>query len=230
MSTRRGIIGGSLLGAVAIHLTMVACGSGASVANDGGVLDAIVDAARDVVGIETPDARAQDASGGCACPPGMPVGAVVAYAGPPTSVPDGWALCDGHAVPRTGDYAALHRVLSELHGVGDGINTFNLPDYRGRFLRGQDLGSMRDPDRMTRETPDPTRPAHTLSPDAIGSVQGDALRAHAHGLLRAGFAITPQSDGRDVVVPGGANAFDSVSAGGAETRPVNVSVNYLIKL
>jgi hypothetical protein len=37
-----------------------------------------MDAARDVVGMETPDALAQDASGGCMCPPGMPAGAVVA--------------------------------------------------------------------------------------------------------------------------------------------------------
>lgn len=71
MSSKSKIIGGSLLGAIAIHISMVACfGGGSTNTNDGGVLDAMVDAARDVVGMETPDALAQDATSGgmCNCP------------------------------------------------------------------------------------------------------------------------------------------------------------------
>ena len=71
MSSKSKIIGGSLLGAITIHISMVACfGGGSANSNDGGVFDAMVDAARDVVGMETPDALAQDAtsSGMCNCP------------------------------------------------------------------------------------------------------------------------------------------------------------------
>ena len=46
-----------------------------------------------------------------------------------------WLLCNGQAVSRTA-YADLFALLGENFGAGDGVTTFNLPDYRGKFLRG----------------------------------------------------------------------------------------------
>src|SRR5690606_15840350 len=45
--------------------------------------------------------------------------------------PDGWLLCDGQAVSRS-TYSDLFAVIGTLYGPGDGINTFNLPNYKGR--------------------------------------------------------------------------------------------------
>lgn len=62
---------------------------------------------------------------------------------------DGFLLCDGSAVSRV-TYAALFAVIGTTFGAGDGSTTFNLPDFRGRFIQGAvqgeggDLGSYKE--------------------------------------------------------------------------------------
>ena len=62
-----------------------------------------------------------------------PTGSIVAYT-MPTS-PYGWLICDGSEINRS-QYQVLFNVIGTTFGSGDGIYTFNLPDYRGAFLRG----------------------------------------------------------------------------------------------
>lgn len=58
----------------------------------------------------------------------------------------GWALCDGRAL-QIAEYSALYTLIGTTYG-GDGINTFNVPDLRGRipvhqgngFVMGQAAG------------------------------------------------------------------------------------------
>lgn len=52
----------------------------------------------------------------------------------------GWLLCDGAAVVRT-TYPDLFNAIGTTFGEGDGINTFNLPDYRGRMIIGAGQGA-----------------------------------------------------------------------------------------
>ena len=70
-----------------------------------------------------------------------PIGSLVDYAGAGDPTPGSgsikWLLADGRAVSRT-TYAALYAVTSTLYGVGDGVTTFNLPDFRGRVSAGLD--------------------------------------------------------------------------------------------
>jgi phage-related tail fiber protein len=80
----------------------------------------------------------------------VPPGSVVAFVG--SNAPSGWLLCDGSAVSRT-TYASLFAAIAITHGGGDGVATFNLPDYRGRFLRGVDGTAGRDPDSANRTAP-----------------------------------------------------------------------------
>lgn len=47
------------------------------------------------------------------------------------TVPPGYLPEDGSAVSRS-SYAALFAVIGTTYGAGDGVNTFNLPDSRGR--------------------------------------------------------------------------------------------------
>ena len=61
----------------------------------------------------------------------------------PGAAPAGFLLCDGSAVNRT-TYAALFAVLGTTWGGGDGVNTFNLPDTRGRVLVGFASGGHAD--------------------------------------------------------------------------------------
>ena len=64
---------------------------------------------------------------------GIPTGAGIDWFS--TTAPSGFLLCDGSAVSRT-TFAALFAVIGVGYGGGDGINTFNLPDTRGRVLVG----------------------------------------------------------------------------------------------
>jgi microcystin-dependent protein len=56
-----------------------------------------------------------------------------------TATPQLWLPCDGAAVPRT-TYADLFAAISTRHGAGDGVNTFNVPDVKGRAVVGAGAG------------------------------------------------------------------------------------------
>lgn len=171
---------------------------------------------------------------------GTPTGVITAFAG--TAAPVGYLLCDGSPVSRL-TYASLYAVIGDSFGAGDGINTFNLPDLRGRFLRGVDAGAGNDSD----------------SARTIGSVQDDAFQGHTFG-SKATVALNSMGviNGRllgDSQVSSSANMLavkplsqDSNAAGAfsnfifttngvhgaprvtSETRPKNVAVNYIIKI
>ncbi len=68
----------------------------------------------------------------------MPPGCVMAYVA--NRSPTGWLICNGAAVSRR-EYWSLFEVIGTQFGDGDGLNTFNIPDYRGAFLRGAGNGS-----------------------------------------------------------------------------------------
>lgn len=77
------------------------------------------------------------------------------------AAPTGWLACDGTNVSRT-TYAALFAAIGTTYGVGDGSTTFALPDLRGEFLRGADVGRGVDTGRV------------------LGSGQNDNLPEHKH--------------------------------------------------
>ena len=68
----------------------------------------------------------------------IPPGTIFPYAAN-GNVPSLFLLCDGRAVSRS-TYKRLFDVIGTLYGIGDGSTTFNLPDFRGKFLRGYKLG------------------------------------------------------------------------------------------
>jgi microcystin-dependent protein len=51
----------------------------------------------------------------------------------------GWALCDGSSLSISNN-DVLFNLISTTYG-GDGVNTFNVPDLRGRVLIHQGTGS-----------------------------------------------------------------------------------------
>ena len=48
---------------------------------------------------------------------------------------DNWILCNGQELSRS-DYSELFEIIGENFGKGNGVTTFNVPDYQGKFLRG----------------------------------------------------------------------------------------------
>ena len=66
----------------------------------------------------------------------VPTGVTSQFAGPRTSIPAGYLLCDGRAVSRT-TYLNLFNVVGTVYGAGDGTTTFNLPNGQGTIFIGQ---------------------------------------------------------------------------------------------
>ena len=149
------------------------------------------------------------------CPPGT----IVAYGG--QTAPAGWFLCNGVTLTRS-SYPALFSAIGTSFGSSSS-NTFNVPDFRGRFLRGRDWGAGRDPDRTTRSAMAPGG----ATGDAVGSVQLDAFASHSHNYSTYGGVNAIPYDPGSYPYPG--HSATTSSTGGSETRPRNVYVNYIIK-
>lgn len=169
----------------------------------------------------------------------VPVGTVIAFAG--TSVPDGWLLCDGSAISRS-TYARLYNAVGNAHGYGDNSTTFNVPDYRGRFLRGVAGASTNDPDKLTRTA----AATGGATGNAVGSVQTGQNSSHSHTTNTTAYNVNAAiggvyfrnvnklSAGMDEAVGNIAYYTTNTNAintsGGSETRPLNANVNYLIRI
>lgn len=154
-------------------------------------------------------------------------GVVVAYAAPLSSnasAPAGWLLCDGSAVSRT-QYAALFAAIGTSAGGGDGATTFNVPDYRGQFLRGFDQGTGIDPDGATRTAMNPGGNAG----DQISTLESGAFASHTHGYAAASLGEGASGGGSTFPTNTVTNNHTTAATGGSETRPMNATVNYLIK-
>lgn len=182
---------------------------------------------------------------------GVPSGSVSAFAG--TTPPAGWLLCNGDPINRV-TYAALYTAIGTAHGYGDNSTTFNLPDYRGRFLRGVSGTSTVDPDKTGRTAMN----TGGNTGNAVGSIQDTQLGSHNHSQPAHDHSITygvysnyasgtvyRQALGAPDNTEGGNTtsyfqgnrAMTSTSAapstnntGGNETRPANAYVNYIIKV
>ena len=68
----------------------------------------------------------------------FPPGSIISYGG--ATAPEGWLICDGSEVGRM-EYAELYAAIQDTWGAGDGVDTFNLPDFRGRVLMGSGTGA-----------------------------------------------------------------------------------------
>jgi len=150
----------------------------------------------------------------------IPVGTIVSYGG--TSAPDGWLLCDGNSYSRS-DYSQLFEIIGTAFGSAN-TSSFNVPDLRGRFIRGRDGGAGVDPDRTTRTE----LKLGGNTGDAIGSVQPDELKSHLHPTGGDGCGTTCGMS-RYYMNDLSTFTFYTKNAGGPETRPINVYVNYIIK-
>ena len=187
----------------------------------------------------------------------VPAGTIHAYGGQAV-IPAGYFLCDGQAISRT-VFSALFGAIGTNYGNGDGATTFNVPDFRGKFLRGRDGGALVDPDAASRIASG----LGGATADNVGSYQGyeTALpvattfnfagttsgqsQNHSHTITTTNFAgnggngkVAGSSGNTGDLTAGvtsGANVdhthtySGTITNGGSETRPKNVYVNYIIK-
>ena len=170
------------------------------------------------------------------------IGSISAFA--MSTAPVGFLSCEGQAISRS-TYSALYTKIGTTWGVGDGSTTFNIPDFRGMFLRG--TGS-----HGTLNMAD----GNDFAGPAIGSSENDQMQDWQLGAdedltgARDAFATagardyTPSNTSAstrtayllDTDDQGASNklkAMDDGTSGtprtGDETRPVNFGVKYCIR-
>ncbi|HEY9692835.1 MAG TPA: phage tail protein [Oculatellaceae cyanobacterium] len=133
-------------------------------------------------------------------------------------------VCDGKSL-EVSQYPDLFAVLEYLYGGEN--DKFNIPDYRGIFLRGVDSDATKDPD-ISKRTP----PSQKEKNDGVGSRQEDALQIHKHEYARLS-ETTGGTESKAAMLVDGANTLTSAPQEptriSEETRPKNVYVHYIIK-
>lgn len=177
-----------------------------------------------ITGLPTPAASSEAATKGYV-DARLPVGTILSYSA--ATAPTGFLLCDGSAVSRT-TYADLFALIASTAGQGDGSTTFNVPDLRGRFLRGRDGGAGRDPDAASRTA----MATGGATGDNVFSVQDDGVGPHAHDLDVTQGGTDPSVTSALAGAESGESANvvqDNHTTIGSETRPVNANVAFIIK-
>lgn len=137
-------------------------------------------------------------------------GIIEMFGGP--DAPFGYLECDGAVVLRA-TYPDLFAAIGTAHNTGaeTGLQ-FRLPDLRGEFVRGWDHGRGVDAGRT------------------LASTQGDAFKAHSHSVPSNSDQGTGNGFVEDALGDGTARTVSTGSAGGAETRPRNVALMFVIKI
>lgn len=140
-----------------------------------------------------------------------------------SSAPAGWLKANGAAISRTA-YAALFAAIGTIYGVGDGFNTFNLPDLRGEFMRGFDDGRGVDSGRAFGSS--------QVATSIIQSIGGQAGAGATESLFMGGGGFDSQTTNSTWGSVGILNGY-WVNASGSSNqftvRPRNVAMLACIK-
>ncbi len=168
------------------------------------------------------------------------------------NLPPGWLPCNGIPVSSM-KYKALFEAIGQAWGDGsmdpngihdeDPTTDFNLPDLRGRFLRGVDQQSGNDPDAELRIESNVGGNFGNM----VGSIQEDIYGTHNHSITDPGHSHVQSFwacwDGGNGYAPGFRNQahypldFGTSGSstgiqindnGGKETRPKNAYIYWII--
>ncbi len=137
------------------------------------------------------------------------------------AVPTGYLRCNGQAVSRS-TYSRLFTAMGTTFGAGDGITTFNVPNFSGAFLRGQ--GNQ-------------TVGGVTYTAPAIGTAQQDQVLQSTVYSTNEGYrdcsAGTRECVSRSRItsdpVDTNTGILPQFQRQGTENRPFNYAVYYNIK-
>jgi hypothetical protein len=150
----------------------------------------------------------------------IPIGMVAMF--PVSGMPSGWLICDGRDHSKT-SLPELFTVIgynynNVLPKSGD---RFQVPDYRGAFIRGLDY--KRD-DESSHMAIDP-QTGRALN----GSMQVDTFKSHKHGETYRMGGTKPEGISGGHVTEEGSYDRDTGYTGDLETRPKNIVAVYCIK-
>lgn len=166
-----------------------------------------------------------------------PIGSILAYT--VNSAPNGWLVCDGSAVSMT-IYANLYAAIGGNFGRDLSKNTFNLPDYRGAFLRGTGTQGIYSGPALDASQNHATQThTHTASQPAHSHQYSDAYfssqQAGNAGLLGSGAsedsdnARVASNRTTETATPAITVNNSTTNVDSNETRPFNYGVYWIIK-
>lgn len=169
----------------------------------------------------------------------IPVGSIMAFAGDASDtaihahlLSVGWLPCWGQSVA-SATYPKLFSAISNLYG-GDAAN-LSLPDLRGRFLRGS--GSQPGGTAYAVGA----KMAFLTAPPQTGTFALDSAGGHTHNVPdvpgwsnssvhATGSDNAAWNDGNGLTSTAGKHSHTVATGGDSESRPVNVYVDYIIKV
>jgi hypothetical protein len=180
-----------------------------------------------------------------------PVGGVVAYAGAidqDHALRGSWMVCDGRPLSKT-DYPELFAAIGTNYGAGTDSSgakvaqrDFNLPNYQGYFLRGVDPTKSIDKgprslgggigSREDFATALPKEPFRTATDGAHQHALDLEIRAGRQDGRVGNTVANPYQPGgpHKTTANDGAHQHTVTLGGDAETRPVNMNVNWIIRV
>jgi microcystin-dependent protein/predicted nucleic acid-binding Zn-ribbon protein len=138
----------------------------------------------------------------------IPVGSIIPYSG--VVAPLNYLICDG-SVLKISEYPALFAVIQNRYNkidLTDPVNTFNIPDLRGEFLRGLDNNRGIDKNRR------------------LGTFQPQSTQDHKHAISTSTRAGGGNFYGDYVNWVAVGTMTDIIG----ETYPRNIAINYIIKV
>ena len=138
-----------------------------------------------------------------------------------STVPTKWLECNGASLLRA-DYPDLYSAIGTAFGTADGTH-FNIPDLRGKFIRGWDHAAANDPDAASRTA----QATGGATGDNVGSVQADAFRAHRHTYDK-NWQNAVAGDYAFGCANPNINSQNTGLTGGNETRPININLLFCI--
>lgn len=180
----------------------------------------------------------------------VPTGAVVQF--PATTAPSGYLIANGQLVSRT-TYAYLWAFAQSSGNLisdslwtsnsqygsfseGDGTTNFRLPQYGGYFLRSLDNGNGIDPGRAIGTTQQNQNQSHTHSASVTDPGHGHTIKDGEVNTRTNPYFNWVGTGGASVGVTGASTntnttgiSVSNATAGGSESRPVNISILTCIK-
>lgn len=172
---------------------------------------------------------------------GVPTGTIMAFGG--TTIPSGWILADGRAIPND----IYHAALRAIYGT-------NVPNLKGLFLRGTGTNSGYSGVYVgpsLRATQADDMKSHTHSIDMSGTTSTSGSHTHdarrntggSSGItsfqdpLKNVQTNTDSDNSTPTITNSAGNHTHTLSITGSagangtvDTRPINYGVNYIIKI
>lgn len=149
----------------------------------------------------------------------VPTGSVLHFAG--ETPPEGFLLCNGQEVSRI-TYAKLFNVIKEKYGAGDGVTTFNVPDYREVTLVGAGQN-----EKLSITEHDVYN---------VGEFKDDQMQGHVHEVYRNRETEATGGAGSVTIYGREENSSEPKTDGvngiprtGKTTHGKQIGINYIIK-